>query len=262
VNVLQGPIAPRPGVPLRVEVYDRIAGAVRSGALAPESLVPSESELGVAMEVSRTVVREALLLLEEDGLLRSRRGIGRVVSAAQPTAGFERLRPMEQVLADRFNDLSVSRTEVTLQRESASFIAEGLGITSASPTLFIESVLSSNGEPVALVQEHLPAGENLHSFGTQVQHLVETIDPQRTCLGSLMSELGLALGRGRSEVTVGTPGVVRAKLLTIRPTSPVLIVTQTVHLGSRPLYLSKVLLRPEAGTLEISHSAGRAHLSA
>lgn len=258
MTFLHGPITPRPGVPLRVEVYDRIAGAVRAGALPPESLLPSESELGEAMKVSRTVVREALLLLEEDRLLRSRRGIGRVVSSVQPAVGFERLRPMEQILSDRFPDLSVCRTEMTLQRESVSFVAEGLGITSTSPSLFIESVLSSNGDPVALVQEHLPAGEDLHTLGMQVQRLVENIDQERTCLGSLTAELGPALGSGRSELTAGTPGVVRAKLLKIRPTSPVLIVTQTVHLGSRPLYLSKVILRAEAGPIEISHSVGRA----
>ncbi|WP_430591892.1 GntR family transcriptional regulator [Humidisolicoccus flavus] len=259
MTTLLGPIAPRPGVPLRVEVYDRIASAIRAGALPPASLLPSESEIGEAMEVSRTVVREALLLLEEDGLLRSRRGIGRVVSPTLPAAGFERLRAVEQVLADRFQDLSVHRTEVTLQRESATFIAEGIGIATTSPSLFVESVLSSNGEPVALVQEHLPAGDHLHSFGAHVEQLVENIDPTRTCLGALTAELGPAFGIGRSELTAGTPGVVRAKLLQVRPTSPVLIVTQTVHLGTRPFYLSKVILRPEAGPLEISHAAGRGH---
>lgn len=262
MTLLHGPITARPGVPLRAEVYDRIAGAIRAGALPPESLLPSENELGEAMEVSRTVVREALLLLEEDGLLRSRRGIGRVVSVSQPAAGFERLRPMEQILSDRFQDLSVARTEQTLQRESVSFITEGLGITSTSPCMFIESVLSSNGDPVALVQEHLPAEGNLHAFGIQVQRLVENIDRERTCLGSLTAGLGPAFGTGRSELAAGTAGVVRAKLLKIRPTSPVLILTQTVHLGSRPLYLSKVILRPEAGPLQISHSAGRGHPAA
>jgi GntR family transcriptional regulator len=256
---LRGPITSRPGVPLRVEVYDRIASAIRAGALPPESLLPSEGELGEAMEVSRTVVREALLLLEEDGLLRSRRGIGRVVSAAQPAVGFERLRPMEQVLVDRFPDLALTRTEVTLQRESASFIAEGLDFPSTAPNLFIESVLSSAGEPLALVQEHLPAGEALQSFGGQVQRLVENLDPERTCLGTLAAELGPAFGTARSELAAGTPGTVRAKLLQIRPTSPVLIVTQTVRVGSRPLYLAKVILRPDAGPLEISH---RGHPSA
>lgn len=260
MTVLLGPIAPRPGVPLRVEVYDRIARAVRAGALPPESLLPSESELGEAMEVSRTVVREALLLLEEDGLLRSRRGIGRVVSAALPAVGFERLRPVEQIFAERFEDLAVRRTEVTLQRESASFIAEGLGIAATSPTLFIESVLSSGGDPVALVQEHLPAGDNLVAFGPQVQRLVESPDEERTCLGALTAELGPAFGTGRSELTAGTPGAVRARLLSIQPSAPVLIVTQTVQLGARPFYLSKVILRPEAGPLEISHSAGRGHV--
>lgn len=262
MTVLLGPIVRRPGIPLRVEVYDRIAGAVRAGALPPESLLPSEGELGEAMKVSRTVVREALLLLEEDGLLRSRRGIGRVVAASQPAIGFERLRPMEQILSERFRDLSLSRTEATLQQESASFIAEGLGIPSTSPSLFIESVLSSGGDPVALIQEHLPAGENLRAFGTQVQRLVEDVDPERSCLGSLTTGLGPTFGTGRSELAAGAPGVARAKLLNIRPTSPVLIVTQTVHWSSRPLYLSKVILRPEAGPIEINHAAGRGHLTA
>lgn len=261
MSVLQGSITARPGVPLRVEVYDRIAGAIRSGALPPESLLPSESELGDAMEVSRTVVREALLLLEEDGLLRSRRGIGRVVSGDLPAVGFERLRPLDEILGLRFPDLSVRRSEVTLQQESASFISEGLGITPQSSGWFIESVLSAAGEPLALVQEHLPAGRNLQTFGSSVQRLVENPDPERTVLGSLAAELGPSFGGGRSEVTVGTPGVVRAKLLQIRPSSPVLIVTQTIHLGSRPLYLSKVILRPEAGPLEIGHTGGRSRLS-
>lgn len=209
------------------------------------------------MDVSRTVVREALLLLEEDGLLRSRRGIGRVVSAVQPAVGFERLRPMEQVLSDRFPDLSVTRTEVTLQQESATFIAEGLGIAPTSPSLFIESVLSSGGDPIALVQEHLPAGENFRIFGKRVEYLVENIDAGCTFLGSLTAGLGSAFGTGRSELTAGTPGVIRAKLLRIRPASPVLIVTQSVQLDSRPLYLAKVILRPEAGPLQVSHSAWR-----
>lgn len=264
MSILQGSITARPGVPLRVEVYDRIAGAIRSGALPSESLLPSEGELGDAMEVSRTVVREALLLLEEDGLLRSRRGIGRVVSGDLPAVGFERLRPLESILGIRFPELSVRRTEVTRQQESASFIAEGLGITPQSSSWFVESVLSlsRDGEPVALVQEHLPADRNLQTFGTQVQRLVEKPDPERTLLGSLTTALGPAFGGGRSEVTVGTPGVVRAKLLQIRPSSPVLIVTQTIHLGSRPLYLSKVILRPEAGPLEIGHTLGRSRASA
>lgn len=255
MSVLQGSITARAGVSLRVEVYDRIAGAIRSGTLPPESLLPSESELGDAMEVSRTVVREALLLLEEDGLLRSRRGIGRVVSGDLPAVGFERLRPLESILGLRFADLTVRRSEVTLQRESASFIAEGLGISPQSSSWFIESVLSASGEPVALVQEHLPAERNLQAFGTPVQRAVENPDPERTVLGSLAEELGTAFGGGASEVTAGTPGTVRAKLLQIRPSSPVLIVTQTIHLGARPLYLSKVILRPEAGPLEIGHTA-------
>jgi GntR family transcriptional regulator len=257
VNILaalHGRITPRPGVPLRVEVYDRIAGAIRSGDLPPLSLLPSESELGEAMEVSRTVVREAVLLLEEDGLLRSRRGIGRFVASDLPAVGFEHLQPIEVTLRDRFPDLTVRRTEVTRQAESALFIAEGLGISPQSPSWFIESVLSDAGEPLALLQEHLPAGPNLEAFGSEVRGVVERGAPDRTCLGALVDELNPPFRAARSELAVGIPGAARAKLLGVRPSSPVLIVTQSIHLGSSPLYLAKVILRPEAGPLEVSHS--------
>ncbi|ADX72215.1 transcriptional regulator [Pseudarthrobacter phenanthrenivorans Sphe3] len=70
---LSQPVAAQPGAPLRVAVYSRIAEAIRNGLLTPGSMIPTETELGTNMKVSRTVVREALMLLEEDGLIRARR---------------------------------------------------------------------------------------------------------------------------------------------------------------------------------------------
>ncbi|MFS0866745.1 hypothetical protein AB3M83_05355 [Microbacterium sp. 179-B 1A2 NHS] len=63
-------------------------------------------------------------------------------------------------------------------------------------------------------------------------------------------------------MAAGTLGVVRAKLLKVRPSSPVLIVTQTVRLGSRSLYPAEIILRTEAGPLDIAHFPGRGHLPA
>ncbi|MDE8588335.1 winged helix-turn-helix domain-containing protein [Arthrobacter sp. NQ4] len=71
---LSRPVAAQPGSPLRVAVYSHIAEAIRNGLLKPGSMIPTETELGADMKVSRTVVREALMLLEEDGLVRARRG--------------------------------------------------------------------------------------------------------------------------------------------------------------------------------------------
>ena len=49
------------------------------------------------MKVCRTMVREALMLLEEDGLIRARR-VGRFVADPLPRMAIERIRPFEEVL--------------------------------------------------------------------------------------------------------------------------------------------------------------------
>lgn len=64
--------------------------AIRNNLLTPGSMLPTETELGGDMKVSRTVVREALMLLEEDGLIRARRGVGRFVADTLPRIGIER----------------------------------------------------------------------------------------------------------------------------------------------------------------------------
>ena len=66
IQFLSRPLTAQPGQPLRVAAYSRIAEAIRTKLLQPGSLLPTETELGVMMDVSRTVIREALMLLEED----------------------------------------------------------------------------------------------------------------------------------------------------------------------------------------------------
>ena len=58
------------------EVSDQLAGAIRSGGLAMDGLLPSERHLAEQFGVSRPVVREATKRLELQGLIEVRQGIG------------------------------------------------------------------------------------------------------------------------------------------------------------------------------------------
>ncbi|MFC8460870.1 winged helix-turn-helix domain-containing protein, partial [Streptomyces sp. NPDC057242] len=59
-----------------VALYERIADAVHDGTYPPGSTLPSEPKLAAELGVSRPALREALLLLQEDGVLTVRRGGG------------------------------------------------------------------------------------------------------------------------------------------------------------------------------------------
>ena len=65
--------------PLQVAIYTRIAEGIRAGIFPPDISLPDEIEVGELLGVSRVAVREALSLLEEDGLIATRRGAGRYI---------------------------------------------------------------------------------------------------------------------------------------------------------------------------------------
>lgn len=71
---------------VRLEILELIE---REGLKAGDQL-PTEMALAAEFDVGRTTIREALKLLEQDGVIDVRHGLGRFVSAI-PTPDMERL---------------------------------------------------------------------------------------------------------------------------------------------------------------------------
>lgn len=65
-------------------LYGQILEQIASGALRPGDKLPSENELSRAFNVSRPVIRQALVRLQADGLVATRKGLGTVVQNAPP----------------------------------------------------------------------------------------------------------------------------------------------------------------------------------
>lgn len=245
--VLSEPLDASANIPLRVAVYSRIMNAIRAGHFPVSSLLPSETDLGSAMKVSRTVVREALMLLEEDGYIRSRRGIGRFVATRLPRVGLERIRPMEEILAEAGSGVQVRRTQHVLHPSSSVFIAEPLGIREDEASWFFESVLTRDGSPIALIQEHAAErGAFIEGDPEAARVIVDDVGGEATLLAKLISAVRPAFGPGETDIAAGTPGVARGKLLELDAKDPVLILTQTVEHSGQVVYLAKTLVNTGA----------------
>jgi GntR family transcriptional regulator len=78
---------------LAVQVRDQLVDAIRVEKLLPGSQLPGEHELAERLAVGRSTIREALRLLERDGLVDVVRGRGRFVSAL---ARFRAERPVTE----------------------------------------------------------------------------------------------------------------------------------------------------------------------
>jgi GntR family transcriptional repressor for pyruvate dehydrogenase complex len=65
-------------------LYGQILEQIASGTLRPGDKLPSENELCRLFAVSRPVVRQALVRLQADGLVATRKGLGTIVQASPP----------------------------------------------------------------------------------------------------------------------------------------------------------------------------------
>lgn len=251
-DFLAQPVSGRIGQPLRVAIYSRIADGIRAGVFYPGSALPNEIELGEFLGVSRTVVREALMLLEEDGLIVTRRGIGRFVAADLPRIGLEQLRPLEEIVS--MPELPVSVRRVAAERQTVTeYSAGALKLASDAHIWFFESILTRGGEKIALVQEYLPATLELQAISPALNaSLPHLKQGTATVLRSVIETLGQKLTRSGFDITVGVAGAIRGRQLGIRPTDPILLMNQTVYLGEQPVYLAKHIVSPKAGHLSVT----------
>ncbi|MFF3248789.1 FadR/GntR family transcriptional regulator [Streptomyces sp. NPDC002870] len=107
-------------------VLARIEEQILAGNLRVGDRLPPERELVDLLGVSRAAVREALRVLEAQGVLRSRVGTGPAsgtVIAAMPSAGLTQLLRLHMALAN-FPLGDVVEARATLERSSARLAAE------------------------------------------------------------------------------------------------------------------------------------------
>lgn len=66
-------------LPRYIEVYNKILRNIKQGLYEEENKLPNENKLAEQMGVSRMTLRQAILLLQEDGVVESRQGVGNFI---------------------------------------------------------------------------------------------------------------------------------------------------------------------------------------
>jgi len=107
---------------LPLQVRDTIATLVAE-EMRPGDLLPSEMDFAKRLVVSRSTVREAMKLLEQEGLVETHRGTGRYATAA---SGLHPVRPMTKfesitkMLAELGYETTTKVVSVTLRESTVS----------------------------------------------------------------------------------------------------------------------------------------------
>lgn len=162
--------------PKYVGVYTKILEMIQEGLYPQGAAIPSEPDLARQMGVSRMTLRQALALLQEDGIIETKHGLGNFVRGAAVNGagkeGIERMgnpvykclnEAVERVETEYRLDVSDSYTKMLFQRETAVFI----GVTrryyiGAECSAFSFSYLPADIEEVQAVD--LSKSEELEKF--------------------------------------------------------------------------------------------------
>jgi GntR family transcriptional repressor for pyruvate dehydrogenase complex len=156
-----------------------------NGDIAPGEKLPSEPRLATEHGVSRTVVREAIVRLNLEGLVHTRRGSGSY-ALTPPADDADGAPPLARSLADR---LALVEYRLALEAEAAALAA-----TRRSPAQLaaladrLDALASSDGHPATAMQ-HDFAFHRLVAEAAGNRFLLEALDR----LGPQM----IAMPRGR-----------------------------------------------------------------
>jgi GntR family transcriptional regulator len=141
-------------IPLYFQLQELLKEKIETGTWGIGEMIPSEPELCETYQVSRTVVRQALSVLEQDGQLRRVRGRGAFVRSPKIE---QRVGGVSRLLANSSPDYQVvvldHREERPLKR-----ISEQLELRSGAKILRVMSLLRVGEAPVALFDSFFPLG--------------------------------------------------------------------------------------------------------
>jgi GntR family transcriptional regulator len=145
-------------VSLPVQVRDALAEAMRLDGLGPGDQAPTEAQTATRFGVSRSTAREALRLLEQDGVVRIERGKGRFLSSAstlrveRPVDRFESVTEMLEALGHRVTSAVLAVGE----HPADGTEAEALGLRPDSPVLRLVRIRFGDDRPLLYTVDTVP----------------------------------------------------------------------------------------------------------
>ena len=199
----------------RVPRYHRIAevlrGRIRSGELSPGARLLNQRALAREFGVTLMTLRQALDLLEREGLIARLHGLGTFV--ASPTVDYDILQFRTFATDLRSRGEPVETRFLRSQFAAADRrVQSGLRLSAGEGVFVLERLRLVAGRPVSLQRSFLP-----ESLGEEVAKSDLTVIPLRQVLSF---KLGIEIARAREEVSAVRLSRREARELNCPPGAP------------------------------------------
>src|SRR5262245_20537934 len=227
-------LPPDDGRPLYRRLLAQLRSDLASGRLRPGDVIPPELEIARSHGISRHTVRQAIVELAREGLLRRERGRGTFVVPPPIVRSLGSFYSFAHEMLDRgleFHTRVIHRGV----RAADPVVAARLDLPVGAPVIEMEFLRLVEGAPVSLEFSITPR--------TRFPDLL-TADVTRSSLYDLMASLhGVAITLGREELRPVVLDARQADLLAVAPGSPAFHVERETLAGAERVEWRRSLVR-------------------
>ncbi len=215
-----------------------------NGTLQPGQQLPSEAELCQTFQISRTVVRQALDDLVNEGLLYRRKGKGTFVAKPKISESLvQKLTGFYQDMVDR-GFTPVTRVLEQAVLPASKLLAERLSINVGDKVIKIDRLRFVNNEPIVFVTTYIP-------YAACPGLLHDDLSNQ-SLYAVLEEKYGLEIVRGRRTLEAIAANDQDAKLLDIALGSPIVLLKSVSYLrDGRPIEYYEAKHRGDRSVFEV-----------
>jgi len=213
-------LSPLSSVPLHSQLRDLLRGRILDGEYAPDSQMPSESELGAMFKVSRITVRQALGDLQKEGLIFKIHGKGTFVSKPKAFQNVSTLQGLAESLTGRGYEV-INRLRSFRFVPADKLVAERLNVAEGEIVAQIRRVRLINREPVSLEVTWLPKqlGERLESADLVTRDIFLILE----------NDCGLTLGHADLAIDAVLADSDLTQALDVETGSPIMRIERLTH---------------------------------
>lgn len=230
-------------VPYYHQLKMYLLSEIESGSWLAQQKLPSETEFCEHFDISRTVVRQAIKELQNQGHLTTEKGRGTFIAIPKITTGFV------QNLVGFYEDFTKRGFKVTTHIEKQKVepvsprIAEVLRIVKGEPVIMLSRIRKLNGEPSVYVSTYIP-----QKLCPQLLHT----DLENKSLYTFLEKCGLEIHKGHRYIGVSLANEHEASLLNIKVGSTLIELDSVTYLkDGRPLEYFHALHRGDRTRFEV-----------
>ncbi|WP_329288410.1 GntR family transcriptional regulator [Streptomyces sp. NBC_01455] len=238
------------GRPAYLQVADDIRQQITDGTLQAGDRISSEAELMEDYGVSRIVIRNAMEVVQNEGLVIKQQGRGTFVREQQPL----RRRVLGDLYGKRPTGSPMKRATESEGRRSeweyqsrrttaTKAVADRLAIEPGAPVTRTTYRFFADDEPIMLSTSHEPLEI---TGGTPVEQ------PEGGAITGVvprMDSLGLHITHVTEDVNARAPRPYESEALQIGPGVPVMAITRTYYVSDRPVETADIIVAADRYTL-------------